>query len=140
MKVYLVTDGDYSDYRVVGVYSSAQLAERAKELYNASNDIDVRTLDILDSRVPEGYLCYRVWEPDQNGVFKADQRSADYFMFENNWNYWNTSGFQVDVIALSEDHAVKIGSEKINILKATHNIDWSNAEAVKKLRKDLPTI
>ena len=39
-KVYMVTDGWYSDYSVLGIYSTKAKAERAKELYAAGNDVD----------------------------------------------------------------------------------------------------
>lgn len=48
-KVYLVTDGDYSDYRVLGVFSTLDLANEAKATLCANNPVDERELDTYPS-------------------------------------------------------------------------------------------
>lgn len=45
MRVYLVTEGSYADYRVLGVYSSEKLAEEAAKLLNSDNCIEDFDLD-----------------------------------------------------------------------------------------------
>lgn len=42
MKIYVVTDGQYSDYHICGMYSTPEKAELAKKLYAADNEITVR--------------------------------------------------------------------------------------------------
>ena len=77
-KVYLVTDGDYSDYRVLGVYSSMEKAEHAKLLYAADNDVEEYELDAVPES-PPGLLAYvvimelsgdvsRMWQESVKGV------------------------------------------------------------------------
>jgi len=39
MKIYIVSDGDYSDYHIIGIYSTREKAEYAKSLYLAKNKI-----------------------------------------------------------------------------------------------------
>jgi|WetSurMetagenome_2_1015567.scaffolds.fasta_scaffold15373_8 hypothetical protein len=49
-KVWLVTEGAYSDYRVIGIYSSEAKAEEAKAIFVTRNDLEEYELDSL----PEG--------------------------------------------------------------------------------------
>lgn len=40
MKVYIVTDGSYSDYMIERVFSNPDAAEEFKKWHNISNDIE----------------------------------------------------------------------------------------------------
>ena len=44
-KVFLVSDGWYSDRCVRGIYSTAEKAELAKKVFSANNDVEEWTLD-----------------------------------------------------------------------------------------------
>ena len=37
-KIYVLTEGDYSDYHIVGVYSTPELAQEAQTLYPEEDD------------------------------------------------------------------------------------------------------
>ena len=58
-KIYLVTDGNYSDYHVLGAFSSMEKAEQAKLLYAADNDIEEYELDAIPDS-PPGLFAYVV--------------------------------------------------------------------------------
>ena len=112
-KVYMVTDGWYSDYRVLGIYSTKAKAERAKVLFNADNDVDPIELDATPE-VPPGMLKWVVMmgldgnssgalrEPCDYGRVRASIYvpfgSADAIMRAALW-------------AKDEEHAVKIANE-----------------------------
>lgn len=57
--VYVVTDGVYSDYSILGIYSSREKAEYAKMVYDAGNEIKEWILDKLPPHTP-GMLFWRV--------------------------------------------------------------------------------
>lgn len=44
-KVYVVTSGEYSDYRIVGVFDNENLANLAKELEHDSNEVEIYSLN-----------------------------------------------------------------------------------------------
>ena len=44
-KIYLITDGEYSDYRIYGVYSTLEKAEQARRLFAIQNAVEEWDLD-----------------------------------------------------------------------------------------------
>lgn len=77
MIVYLLSSGDYSDYTILGIYSSRAKAEREKALYEEprkvpwsdvlvaeeANDIDEIE---LDARIPCHFLGDHPWARKTN--------------------------------------------------------------------------
>ena len=49
--IYILTKGEYSDYYIIGAYSSMELANKAKVLYPAS-EIEEYDLDIIPEHPP----------------------------------------------------------------------------------------
>ena len=111
-KVYVVTDGYYSDYHVLGVYSSMEKAEHAKLLYAADNDIGEYYLDEVPVS-PPGLLAYHVsmlvsgdvkdiWQDTVEGFkprwFVAPQWGADVIVMFRVW-------------ARDREHAAKVANE-----------------------------
>lgn len=72
--VYLVADGSYSDYRVLGVYSTPEKAERARDLYQADNDVEPFDLDAMPD-APPGLVGWTV-QMDRDGNTRSVDRSA----------------------------------------------------------------
>jgi len=58
--VWLVTDGDYSDFRIIGVCSTKVLAERARALTRADKQVEPWEIDAIPNAVPEGYCVWRI--------------------------------------------------------------------------------
>ena len=60
MKVYIVTDGEYSDYVIQEVFSNREAAEEYKYWHNIHNEIEV--YDLLDTAhtVDKRYMFIRV--------------------------------------------------------------------------------
>ena len=75
-KVYLVTKGQYSDYQVVGVFSSEEDAEKFCALYNGALDspytVEEYDLDPGLPKVREG-LGFWIVDMERNGrVYQAE--------------------------------------------------------------------
>lgn len=110
--IYVVTQGDYSDYHICGVYSTEENATRAAELFSRANqacDVEEYELDIL-SDCPNGMLPYIVLM-EQNGNAAADRISAAQVPRE--WKPFG-DGLRVcfEMYACSETHAIKIANER----------------------------
>ena len=123
VKAYVLTEGEYSDYHIVGVYSTKENAEAVKRWIVAEDDdsyiaslIDIEEyeLDPGVDAIRQGLNAYRTqmsWDGTTDGVYRVD---ADYdresfigSKIEANW--WGVSG---QVFARDEQHAVKIVNEK----------------------------
>lgn len=110
--MYLVTDGCYSDYRVLGVYDSMELAARAKEIFNADNDVEEHELNAVPD-VPPGLLAWRV-RIQKDGTAVAQRDSAPINADERMVPYSSGSpqGMVTSCYATDEKHAVKIANER----------------------------
>jgi hypothetical protein len=114
--VYVLTEGDYSEYHIIGVYSTKELAEEAQTLWPYS---DVNSFP-LDS-IPEHPPGMRFWHgcADQNigaeepeyRVFRAGGPSEAHQQGTEFCN-GNRLFFRVDFWAVDEDHALKILQDK----------------------------
>ena len=112
-KVYMVTDGSYSDYRVLGIYSTKAKAEKAKVLFNADNEIDTIDLDVVPT-TPRGMLRWVV-EMDRNGNVKGVSReTCEYHLSRASvWKPFDkdVTYLRAAIWAKDEEHAVKIANE-----------------------------
>ena len=112
-KVYMVTDGWYSDYRVLGIYSTKAKAEKAKVLFNADNEIDTIDLDVVP-KTPRGMLKWVV-EMDRNGnVNDVSRETCEYP--SSSASVWKPFDSDVTYLraalwAKDEEHAVKVANE-----------------------------
>ena len=117
MHVYLVTDGDYSDYQVLGVFSTLERATRYKELYNAQNDIVILTLDPAHPPVvAEGMLPWSVVICKDGTIGKLDRSAATEAPTRARWmpfRFWTMDEYGIIVHCWARDaaHAVKIAGD-----------------------------
>ena len=126
MKVYVVTSGEYSEYHIVGITLDRQVAEtfvnsknEAKGEYGSGFYLEEYETDDFQV-IAVGCKPYRAcFYGNENG----DRRSwAD----ECEWRYQNVGlveadghgNYEVIVFAKDEDHALKIGAEKVAEYKA----------------------
>ena len=126
MKVYVVTSGEYSEYHIVGVTLDKQVAETfvnekigTRGKYGSECYLEEYETDDFQM-VKEGCKPYRAcFYGNENG----DRWSwAD----ECEWRYQNVGlveadghgNYEVIVFAKDEDHALKIGAEKVAEYKA----------------------
>lgn len=125
MKVYALTKGSYSDYHIVGIYSSSEKAAEAKLLYGEDSGIEEYELDYLPEH-PPGHLMYMVQmnAAGHTGIVKTE--SADNSVRE--WvPYGDGENVAFMMWATSVEHAVKIANERRAQLIANNEwtTDWS---------------
>jgi len=53
MKVFIVTEGEYSDYHIEGVFSTKEKAKQAKEVFASENNITEWVIDNVPDCPPE---------------------------------------------------------------------------------------
>ena len=112
MKVFIVSSGSYSDYHILGIYSTREKAEHAKKLYASDNEIEEFNLDEIPN-VPPGLFLYGV-HMNKNGDVKEAKitYAADEYL---EWHPFSGYGEPVvcfNVFAEDEAHAIKIANEK----------------------------
>ena len=118
-KVYIVTDGEYSDYSIEGVFSTLEKAETCQRLYGYDN-IEEYELD------EELKIEKKIWEVQLplSGVMetKCDCVSGQSFYEKkiNCFRYGEWCGdtyMRFIVEATWSDEAIKIASEKFALVK-----------------------
>jgi len=109
--VYILTAGDYSDYHIIGVYSTRELAEKAQFLYEYSR-IEEYSLD----RIPDAPPNMKAWElflSDEEGISCYPSNPDGDVPYEN---YFTTNKgiltASYRVWATDEDHARKIAQDQ----------------------------
>lgn len=109
--VYLVSDGDYSDYSIRGVYSTAELAERARILYHADGVEEYELDDMPDA--PSGMVGWGV-QMDRNGdTYNVSGVSAGTVNDNSlGWVPKYVDCIEFVMFAIDAVHAVKIANER----------------------------
>lgn len=115
--IYVLTEGSYSDYHIIGVYSTKELAEKAEFLYPDSQ-IEEYSLD----NVPDHPPNMRVWCVNiKNGkLYRTGQTNPDTGVpSEHSWNDFNGGNtYIVYCWATDEEHAQKIALDKYHQYQA----------------------
>lgn len=118
-KVYLISDGSYSDYRIVAVCSTKELAEEAKLCYATTNAIEEMELDKIPPRY-EGMLGWFVRFRANGDINYVCQASLEHFKeriteFED-VDYSSSrslgKGLHVHLYAKDKDHATKSACDR----------------------------
>lgn len=114
MKIYIVTKGAYSDYHIVGVYSTPEIAERYKNLEpGADADIEEWDIDVLYSPLEHGYKFWYVsFDKEGNVDYITETNMAEDGEAARNEYYIHTRGITFHLYAKDREHAIKIASEK----------------------------
>lgn len=139
MNVYLVTAGSYSDYCVLGVYSTPELAADAKLQFNTDNDVETFELDVVPDH-PPGLFHYNVYM-DRNGDTVTDgtrwfpaqvERVAVNSAYAEWCPYGDGRTVRFAVWATDAVHAVKIANERRVQLIASG--EWTTDDSVWRAR------
>ena len=123
-KLYMVTIGCYSDYRVCGIYSTKELADEAVKCWTTQYDtaeIEEQVLDELPDH-PPGLYPYKVTMA-QDGSNKtvrtsisldlqADSVDKEFKTHNGRYTYVTTGCYCFYMFAEDEVHAVKIANER----------------------------
>lgn len=132
MKVYIVTKGIYSDYRIVSVWTDKEKAEKMAKYYSCDYDEAQVEEYNLDPDMPDDistvrdfyHVCYNspigllpTWD-----AYIIPKRGEDA---ENEMEWWmdkdDYSWFTMDILVdrvKDKDHAIKIAQDKFAELKA----------------------
>lgn len=115
--VYIVTKGQYSDYRMVAAYSTEEAAQACLARFPGNwNDarIEVLPLDVL---LPTMYLpvwyVQMAWDGEVKGtrLVDPDLVSDDLKACDGRVRTWGET-FSVECYARDEQHAIKIANER----------------------------
>ena len=112
---YVLTEGEYSDYHILGVYSTKELAEEAKSLWPYS-DVESFPLDNIPEHPPGMYFWYGFVdehigdEEPEPRVHKTGPNTISSQAIE--FSYGNALRFSVGFWAVDENHALKILQDK----------------------------
>lgn len=129
-EVYLVTKGEYSDYRVEAVFSTKENAERFMAKFPNSgwggyNEIEVYSLDEHISEIERGLIFFRVEISRDGDTLSIEQTSPAYQSGDpipDGWRPYYYRGGSISgrqeikwrpfyTWAKDEQHAVKIANE-----------------------------
>lgn len=114
-KVFIVTEGAYSDYRIVAVFSTLEAAENFiaadTSEYPDYNGVEEYIMDSLTIR--PGFRSYCILM-DEDGCYElrssvmSSKGYGDYLMVP-----WGQSNWKLSITryVVSEEHAVKIANE-----------------------------
>lgn len=115
---YLVTDGDYSDYRVRGVFLDKEQAERAKILWAADNEVEEYEIGAM----PEWSHDWTPWfvTMHTNGDYAVARPSNTLYFKEDDarlnelkeCNYGDDKRISIYVAAKTPEQAIKVANEK----------------------------
>lgn len=139
MKVYLVTEGDYSDYHVIGVYSTQEKANEAKELHMSTNDLEEYEVDHIAEGYVQGMKKYSIVMDRDGNLLESyyyGPVSAAYGRISTATKIHGLNGFNTHMWAESMEHAVKIANERrvriiaANLWDRMMSADYSTQEQI----------
>jgi hypothetical protein len=119
--IYVLTEGSYSDYHIVGVYSTKELAEEAQSLYKDSQ-IEEYDLDDIPEHPPGMSAWFvRINDGELDDIFTNQVSPFDQTVpseKEYRWRHGETAYF-VYCWAVDGNHAEKIALDKYYQHQAT---------------------
>ena len=116
--IYVLTEGSYSDYHIIGVYSTEKLAKEAKEFAYPYADIEEYALNQIPEHPPgmkawHVSICNGVLESaNQTSINYSDVGEHEYIHEVGKYNPERKVFFKVDCWAVDEEHAQKIALDK----------------------------
>lgn len=123
MKIYVVTDGDYSDYHICGVCTSHKTANKLKDYVNR-NEFSGARIETYETDAWEDILnvggFYEVVRRDDGSLY-AHREEYDIEECYKTRNHVKRSKWRTIytfVVAKDEDHAKKIASDLFAKYKA----------------------
>ena len=106
----MVTDGDYSEYRICSIHSTKDRAEYAKRLFNTFNDIEEYVIDAVPPH-PHGYLLHFV-AIDREGNCNSIEIISVEQHDRIDWCPLHGGFVGIRVWAKDDKHAVKVANER----------------------------
>ena len=137
MKVWICSDGSYSDYRVKAIYSSLETAKLASNALGWENDPEEFELDpALRQRIKDGLCSYCViLYFDVRGSQTATHSRKIDFDPDTVLDYWTTPrpsdggrNFISHMWARDEEHAIKIAADRMaQVARPDFNLNLSES-------------
>ena len=112
-KIYIVTEGCYSDYHIVGVYDNPDLAEKAKQM--SGGEIEEHAVNPHETELRNGMESWRIIMKQSGGVIRA-ARAEPKEDFSPGAAALPMGHMYCNCWAKSMEHAIKIASEKLATL------------------------
>ena len=117
--IYIVTSGEYSDYRIDGVFSSKENAELYIRLEEPRGDIEEWELDAYVLAMKRGLSGFLIVMQRDGTTLRAERESLRYtpshptaiFYGENCGWHEARGAMRIDVLAKSKEHAIKIAND-----------------------------
>lgn len=134
MTVWLLGSGAYSNYRVVAVFSTKELADAAAEMI-AEPHVFSLEIDHYKGRIKDGRV-YMTAYMDREGDLRSVGKpvSLNHLTYLTNWFHQNL--LVTTVLAKDESHAAKIANERRVQILADNA--WNDDEYLK--RWDTPEV
>lgn len=118
-KVYIVTDGAYSDYGICGVFDDEALAEQFQELFAPRGQVEAWDLNPYEREIRADYRLYQVVIHRDGTVWSVGRHDEDarYFVSRDEiepclWLKLPEGHLHTHVLAADEAHAVKVANER----------------------------
>lgn len=112
---YILTEGEYSDYHIIGVYSTEELAKKAQFVY-ADSQIEEYQLDNVPDYPPgmkAWYVNINANKPEKPGCSQMSPGWGTKIPFESEYtDHTGRSNYLVYCWAVDEEHAIKIAQDK----------------------------
>jgi len=131
-EIYVITEGEYSDYHICGVFENKELAEEVAKA--TGGQVEEFMLNPLSSRPSKDYSLWSVYM-EYNGDSHVDKTNIVYAARVGDIHIdMLTLKLHVTCWAKDKQHAIKIANEKRVQLIA--NGEWEEVKKEKKLREE----
>ena len=120
--VYIVTAGDYSDYRIEGVFTTKEKAQGYIDAcIKRPADIEVWKLNEWTAKIEQGLKSYNVWIDEDGNVQRVELHSPQKNEFSQRLGYiYDQGDFETAIWAKTPEHAIKVANERRTIIIATN--------------------
>jgi hypothetical protein len=116
MNLYILTEGCYSDYHIIGAYSTKELAEEAQSLYPYA-EIEEYGLDYIPEH-PPGMSAWRVYilDGEITGTYSANPLDTNIpyesYSVSSHPTHKGIKCASFNIWAVDREHAEKIALDK----------------------------
>jgi hypothetical protein len=125
-KVYIVTTGEYSDYRVIAAYSTREGADRCVAAAMGS-EVEEYDLDPFATELRDGWLMWEV-RMTRNGHVTSARPVGGVPTVKWSLNFDVENRMYTSVIAKDREHAVKVATERRAQFIAMSGREWPTWE------------
>ena len=115
-KHYVVTRGEYSDYRIVAVCSDRSVAEKIAERINREVTYEMCNIEEYEDGKPIDETLTAYFVNFEKGTVRED--GIEYAVKGTHWDKKDGTIWGMYVFAKDEEHAMKIASDKRAMLMA----------------------